>query len=57
MEAQHSVNILAWELSLDFGLVPVDGIIPIDTPLPSKWVTLEVSFSSSLLFYLFIYLI
>lgn len=43
MQAQHSISILAWELSLSFGLVLTKDAInppPIIDP-QAKWVTLE----------------
>lgn len=45
MQAQHSISILAWELSLSFGLVVAQSV---PYPLPalydgsSTWITLEV---------------
>lgn len=43
MRAEHSVNILAWELALDFGLVQTKdtAVTPTETPVGAKWVTLE----------------
>ncbi len=48
MQAQHSIKILAWDISFDVGLVTVDEA---STPRPvfydgsAKWITLEVSSS------------
>lgn len=45
MLAQHSISILAWEVSLSFGLILVQRAkipIPPLTPPSAKWVSLEV---------------
>jgi len=45
MLAQHSISILAWEVSLSFGLILVQRAkmpIPPLTPASAKWVSLEV---------------
>ena len=48
MAAQHSINILAWEINLSFGLILAQQA---SAPLPAhydpsgnKWITLEVYF-------------
>lgn len=46
MQAQHSIKILAWDISFDVGLVTADQA---STPKPvlydggAKWITLEVT--------------
>lgn len=44
MQAEHSINILAWELSLSFGLITTkDAANPPSICEPqAKWITLEV---------------
>jgi len=43
MRAEHSINVLAWELALDFGLVLTRdvAVAPSETPAGATWVTLE----------------
>lgn len=44
MQAKHSIEVLAWELSFEFGLIKTSAVdvIPNVCDSSAKWITFEV---------------